>query len=883
MTKLLRSLVLAALVCVGVFVPAGSVRADTFVATAAEILYGGRIVLVDFEANTPTNFTNPDWLAGANAGKGCKLATPGGDRALRFACATLHSNVAVVEGATFTHATKYVTKAGAFVNYRPWVSGDSVPHGKTIGATVAPQRNAIAARISDDTIELVTSLGASVTATSLYEMDPGQGTKLIWRVAFKVVGAPIARGVTGITFSADAGLIQDNSSNATAAVAALAVTNNSVMATTGFVDNASFSVGSGGTGGVTLYVTPGLGSDSNTFAQAQNVATPYATLKKAVDELHTQGKAGTGSIVVVQEGTTDASSGTIQLKVDGQDADHPFQIVSGWDATAGVGTQGVRPIIPVGITTSLAGGSPNNLDFILIKGLDFFGSSTVDTALNLTLNGRVIIDDCVFRRWALGISLNCSDTSYATLMGDRYLVNRCIFYDIYSTSGHSQGIYSQYVKRCEIHDCAFDFTGRKNANGFGSDVFSRSIYHDSESEPIYNTGCYIGRSDGIQNRPGGCVLDCVFTEVHLVGYISGNGGRMARIYCELGAGFGTTEFTNCSYVHATRTLTKTGIGTTLVNNRASLYAVSGTGVTDAQHGLDTVVTDSCVLTAPGLGAGADGASDITVVAQNGPRGFGPEIVWFGDIRRCLVGCCEMFVANRLNTYGGNAATTMWGSYSATFGVNKEGVFRSFTGYGNGEQMYIQGSNAAATAPITRLHNAAIDASTQSLIHTITQSGYAWYTADNCAFKVSANGLQEFATLMTLAAYRTLTGQHANSFAPTTFTYTDNTADLTDWAANCGLAATHAALRAGMRDRELRTWRDYNDMEACVNFMLDKFEVLTINGGANAVGTGALNFYGAKSSGDTDPATFDTEVSAADGARTRRRRWMMPRVVRRKAA
>jgi hypothetical protein len=809
-------------------------------ATSAELLYDGRALLVTYEGDTPASFGVPDWLAGKNAGKRACLAIAGTNYPLRYLCATLHSNVPAVASVAWDAAAFTLTATGAFTNYRAWVSGDGVQ---------AVNKNdtwPIASRDSDNQITLSSgALNATNATYSLYEMDAGQGTKLKWKVLYQLRTAHrVVAGTSGLTFSADSGLIQDVYSNSSDTVSELAVTNSSLMDADGWIDEDAL------TSATTIYVAPGYGNDAN---NGTTTGTAVATLTRAA-ALVTNGQSWA---IRILEGTSVAG---INWTKGGASWTAPGLFSSYWDAGAGVGTQGVKPQITSMMNCISAGGA---VDYSIWRKIHFAPPGTED-CFNSLRHRYLAFDDCRFEGGENAVDLNITDVPP---LSERLFVNRCTFIDTINETGISKGLYTSKMSECLIRECHFELTGRTGTSGYGSDIFSRSQYHDAEETDVWVIGCYTSRSDGVQNRPGGCIVDCVFTESHLMGFIGGHGGRIARCYNELGANFGDTSFSGATYTHSSRTLAATGIGTGM-GSTTSIYAVSGTGVTVGQYRILSATANAIVLRGEGLGAGADGSTDVGGLLLDLARGFGPENQPANDIRVGHPMLMEMNVSNRLTTYGGGAlafAVTGKDEFSDPHHI----ILRNSVGY-DSRHCWLSCADAGQTPPrrFDRERNVIVESVGTSAIYD--QNALSSYTFLNADYNIgssadgSARHWRRGATQETLATYQAATGKEANSLSAPTLAWVDSSADLGDWAGECGLTATKEALQTAVRARGTGEWPAWADMEAASTFLRGKYVLSSVNGGSIAAGSGALGVFGMVA---TDVDEFDNFAGGEPPAST----------------
>jgi hypothetical protein len=876
-----------------------------------KIMADGRVLQVIFEGDNPSSFGVFDWYggkSGATNSAGGVTMSLSNVSALRYMTTTYYSNVPGITNATWDFTTSTVTATGAFANYRDWQSGDYLNVLNANGGT-GDIAYVIASRVSDDQITLTTPISATQNIGGgnlrILDMDAGQGRTLILKTYWLIDKASevITYNAPSLTFSCGTNLLSDYLGNSTTGAFNVGVQNFSVVDASGFACTAAFSRGTGTTNGITIYVAPGTGSDARTIVQAQNMSTPLNSVTQAFAVLNASGYAGSGSRISILEGTTDPSTQSIQVKVFGQSWYKPTLIDSYWDPSAGFGTQGIRPKL-FGLFSSSAGGGPAICDYIACIGLHFRGNYNNNNGF-WTNSANTIFGDCVFSDSAYGWDLTGNlAASYPRLLIDNHNFIRCIFRDCWdSGSAHTQGIYTSQTKDILLSQCHFDWAGRLNGTiaggpflgggtgGGGTDIFSHSIYMDSESENSHIVwGNYISRGDGIQNRPGGCIYDSVFTEVMVAGFLSG-GGRIANCYVEYGASFGTLTFSGGSYDHSLKRLSVPFFGGTGIYTSMSIgnniLAMTGTNITYpitamiAATGGAGGLTSYVTLGGNGLGASADGATNIGGFRCDSSRGFGFQAVAGSDLKKSGPIHMENIVYNRLAKYGGQARAGEFAQI-ATYGRPPHIIARNIAAVQSGsmqlqyvdstrpmkldrQQIIIDNLGVTSTSGARFNYACEVDSNLTNYDFMTSQDDI-FLTTNNPTFSI--NGVSKGLTQYQAA----VTGETRSLTAAPLMTYNGYTADLTDWAAYNGLTANMQTLTGLIRNRPARSWPLYADMSECVKFMLGKYKIAS---GLSAVGNAPTNYYGVGggtgTSGGTgssyDPATYLFTIFSGTGGST----------------
>jgi hypothetical protein len=341
----------------------------------------------------------------------------------------------------------------------------------------------------------------------------------------------ITFGTAGVTLSSPAGLLQDSSGNATGAISAFATANNSLVDANGFTTK-SFQRG---TGGVTLYVSSTHGSDSYTFAQAQNVATPYKTVFQALNALQVNGQNGKGADVRLLRG--DSFPGGAAIKTGGQDPQHPFIIEDYWYAyTVGAKDPGIRPMITMDGSKPLSnsvpgfalisyggGGTPAVLNNVVIRNIQFLAinvSSTSPSRYGLELlqpGTNWTLDNDVFANFSNNLVVESGRIQGLTLLRDTVV-----------GAWGGQGVLLDNVSGILISQSTFDDNGNTNANHTGLSIYLRNIYIQYTCSPALVWGNFITDSNGIQMRSGGVLAYNYLGNDAIASFIGSPGGAQYK-------------------------------------------------------------------------------------------------------------------------------------------------------------------------------------------------------------------------------------------------------------------------------------------------------------------------------------------------------------------
>jgi hypothetical protein len=820
----------------------------TLTLTTAELRKDGRTLRLVFEsASSVSTYGCFDWLPGKILDKRLWLSV--GTRTIRFLGFSLESNVEAQTGLSWDEGT--MTLTGDWANYRAWVSGDTLPLGPGSSGTTAGMYG-IASRTSDTALVLSTSPGAAATGLTSYKMPPEQGTKFrLIAEYFLAENEVIAHNAAAFTISGNAGLLQDDSGNSTAAFSEVAVTNNSLCDTDGFSGASVFT--SGTAGGKTVWVVPGHGgaSDSNTVAQAATPSTAFATLRGAIAALELDGGDDRGDCIKIQHGTTNTFTASELTILGGASRTKPTLIEAAWDGSLGVGTEGTRPIIDMDTYNwNFYGGA-----HVFVRGLNIVGGTGNNSINNFTVYENFNFEDCMID----GIKLNYQGLAFPSSTGWHFdhWFHRCIFKDNYATAAHAQALFGSKEKGIGslITDCCFVDTGRKSSDFGATDTQSHASYTaEGHSNTLRNWIVIRAGGNGIKNDAEVRMCDMVFRETPIGGEVRGTG---RRIHVEAGVGLGTGTITNATYTHATRELALAGIDSGMAANE-SIHVASGTGVTVGEYFVASVASGVLTLQGAGLGAGADGSTNISGYRHTEARAFGPVLSAYNSHQTQNGSFIEHCTVAHMGGVTGDNARLVWLAFAGT--LSRRPRFfkvRNLLGRKAG-RIYDDGgtSSRASKLSITR---SIVDNTGQSrlcLTHVSDQGG-DWSHLEcneNTYLSDSASPMRINATDRTLAAHAAVTGQDADSLDSASLTYPDDTADIGDWYDSIAGSGGVDGLKAALIGRAMGAWGDQYSAAKCIEYMHTQYAP---SGARTFNGNTGLEFEGVSG---TDPATFGTAAT-----------------------
>lgn len=183
----------------------------------------------------------------------------------------------------------------------------------------------------------------------------------------------------------------------------------------------------------------------------------------------------------------------------------------------------IRPQDDDGIYISGGGGSPPTIDHLALVGLHFAGAGA-NQGINMYKPGSdLLIEDCAFIGFSLNVNIQGDNTPF-----DGIRLRRCVIADAYSTSSHSQGVYADLVNNLLIEECVFDHNGWKEGVA-GATIFNHNIYIQSNCGPAVVRNNIIARasSHGVQTRPGGQVINNLFVQNAMAGFVAKSASTMA--------------------------------------------------------------------------------------------------------------------------------------------------------------------------------------------------------------------------------------------------------------------------------------------------------------------------------------------------------------------
>lgn len=258
-----------------------------------------------------------------------------------------------------------------------------------------------------------------------------------------------------------------------------------------------------------------------------------------------------------------------------QDLDAPNKVGASGAAPMVIGAYGSgnRPIITPSsgndlMTLSGGGGRPEIYSNWALSDLDIYASTrdpdSVDYAPGTSVGGLSIlrgmenftIYNCAFRFCTLGISI----IDFDDFGQSGVLIQDCDFLDSWQEASiaHSQGMYFEGTnttgvlsENITIKGCIFDHCGwNETAPDAQQTVFNHDLYIQSSqsiSNKITISGCAFTRAsaNGIQLRPGGTIVDCLFLDNPISALIGGGTPPLAG---------GVTGVINGSIIMGTNTI-----------------------------------------------------------------------------------------------------------------------------------------------------------------------------------------------------------------------------------------------------------------------------------------------------------------------------------------
>jgi hypothetical protein len=496
------------------------------------VLLSGKTIRIRFKCvGVPSSRGLPDWVIGDpnNA-----IFTLSNGLPLKFNGVTEFGSCPQFFKLNWTESTKTISGSnGEFTDYihKPGtiVKILQIANGGT--NIIDDADHVVTSKINNNSIQLADSISSSgqtgdkTGKVDGYFYDVENSVAMIWEAEFILEGqTDVIKYGDVVLFNCSADLLVDRYGNSNAATTSMTLTNYSWVDSTGFAKK-DFAKG---TGAVELFVSWSNGTDTSggrTIAQGQVVTTPYKTISSANKALLDNGHRDDGSIISVLQGddyTDQGIGGAFGYKCNGQDRAHPAQIRTYWfNYGNGTGVQGHRPKINIGAIGGLdgggGGGAGSTSAKVLIQGIHFINSSTVESGMRMLLDGDdVMFSDCVIEGGGFNVQKHGSS---------RFTINRCIIKDcILTTSGHQQGIYIEGTLDLEIVGNCWDNNGFKSLDG-KTDIFCHTFYLHKGCGPVSIWGNYINRGAAtvFNGNCGGMFVRNVCAETAFGGHLRKSG------------------------------------------------------------------------------------------------------------------------------------------------------------------------------------------------------------------------------------------------------------------------------------------------------------------------------------------------------------------------
>jgi hypothetical protein len=259
-----------------------------------------------------------------------------------------------------------------------------------------------------------------------------------------------------------------------------------------------------------VYVSSSTGKDTQT-GLSQDM--PFKTIAKGISRL----RSGHPDWLLLKKGDTWYES-VDWSNSGGRSASQPMLISS-------YGT-GPRPLIETGshrgFSNTQVGGSRGNgtTNNLAIVGLHFYANTrdpnssdyagnSGEAGFSWIANGtNILIEDNVFRYYTVNIVLGASGLALKN-----FSLRRNIIADAYSTTGHSEGIFSDGVTGLIMEENLFDHNGwNASIEGAEANVFNRNIYLAATTTQVFFKGNISANSasEGAQFRSGGTIINNLF-------------------------------------------------------------------------------------------------------------------------------------------------------------------------------------------------------------------------------------------------------------------------------------------------------------------------------------------------------------------------------------
>ena len=193
-----------------------------------------------------------------------------------------------------------------------------------------------------------------------------------------------------------------------------------------------------------------------------------------------------------------------------------------------------------GIHTQGGSGTPPNIDYLALVGLEFVadlyaGAHLQVGARMLQPGTSFLIEDCLFR----GYGVNLVFQGFGGRHSD-FRLRRSVVVDSWAlhSTGHSQGLYAYAVDGLLIEDNVFDHNGwKEGVPGAGADMFNHNLYIDNGNTGVVVRGNLIANaaSHGMQLRPGGVCVNNLFVRNSIALQVGGGnspdpGGVTAEVH-----------------------------------------------------------------------------------------------------------------------------------------------------------------------------------------------------------------------------------------------------------------------------------------------------------------------------------------------------------------
>jgi hypothetical protein len=633
------------------------------------------------------------------------------------------------------------------------------------------------------------SEGLRVTTNAGFELEPlgtvvrEQGGELSWTVSFLVHEAAqvITFNAGQVALSAPEGLLRDNSGNWTAAFAAVAAENLSLVDADGF-STQNFTRGAGG---VTLYVSSTHGSINATFAEAQDPRTPIKSVQRAMELLEDNDQDGRGAAIKMLRG--DIFAGPVGVNIGGQDRRHPLVLENYWfDYGTGAVDPRKRPVIQTDWTTGSTGGlraarsgekMNDGIDHVVVRGLTFKAVNRKDPeqdgfGMRLYSGGHNwLIDDVVINNFTHNISIQSLQAQF-----DEVTILRSIVIDAHLTyktappvSGAfyaSQGLFVSGTTGLMVSQSTFDRNGRTTANWSGRNYYSHNMYLSAGGgagpATVWGNVIRAAGSHGVQMRAGGILAYNYLGRNVVAGFVDGVGGAITHNVVESAEDFNANE--------------ERGMG-------LMISTAQGTSLAS--------VIERNIVVHKNSGAGE------------------PIILWrdpAGNVENALIRNNTLVNAGTLNYRLGDAPLDQF----------------TLRAYGN-----------------------LVDARDKRAVYvrsgTNTDTDWRWLESDDNLYSSEQldSAFRWFNDVGDLGAWRAETGGDLDSMIKSP-AYVDGTAKIQHFGAANGAGSTEANFAARVRTRRPDFWPKYADMTRLFDFYAAAYRPKNLE----ALGSGPLDFHGA---------------------------------------